>query len=73
MINPSTSSLLDWAASLNIDFPQDTIPVIMQGDSWMEWATQVCASKTFAINNTPRPDGFADWREWASRVYGIMN
>jgi hypothetical protein len=80
MIQPHYIELLDWAASLIIDYPQEDIPYLTKQDKWQEWGTIVVNSGIFAKYNVPPPfsnkstaKAYKTWQEWADAVYLIMS
>jgi hypothetical protein len=68
MVIPDGMPLLDWAAQLRIDFPDDDVPWLLDQD-WRLWAAQVAERATFAEFGCPDPYGFEDWLGWANAVY----
>lgn len=68
MILPYDMPIQQWAANISIDFPVSFQPVRVDDDNWREFAVQVNQIPQIAINNPPDPSGFADWRDWASRL-----
>lgn len=66
VVLPVGIDLLDWAASLVIDFPKDDIPRLDNRDAWREWAERLIESPSFLT--VPRPDAFPDWKSWAEMV-----
>ena len=39
---------------------------------WQEWAAGFVRAPGFASQAIPDPYGFKDWREWAMRVYPML-
>lgn len=72
MISPSNVDFLTFANSLTTDFPRDIILVEPVESDWNNWGNKIASSTTFAQAGVPRTESFGSWREWASRVYGIM-
>lgn len=72
MIIPEIIELDDWCSSLVIDFPTDDVPILINGD-WKSFGNTLSQTGNFAINNTPSPDNFNDWRSWAFSVFYLMN
>jgi hypothetical protein len=73
MIDPRNMGLRDWADSV----------ILVVGDAWAfgrledetqwrEWATGFVRSSDFAGRVVPDPYQFEDWREWAMRVYPML-
>jgi hypothetical protein len=65
-ITPDYISITDWAArtgDLLTSF--GTIPTLMSDYEWREWAGQVASLPAVTALGAPRPEGFADFREWA--------
>ena len=69
MVLPIDISLLDWAATLVIDFPNDAIPLLFDADQWRQWGDQLAQCTTFTQNQTPQTLDYSDWNTWAQAVY----
>lgn len=39
---------------------------------WQEWAAGFSGVGYFLNSGVPDPTGFADWRDWAERLVGIL-
>lgn len=70
-VQPRGLTLEDWAAQLRIDVT-DAVPVYGGGD-WQEWARACLALDAFQKGGAPRPEGFANWQDWAERVFQALN
>lgn len=66
IVLPVGIDVLDWAASLVIDFPRDDVPRLDDPSAWQQWAERLLQSPSFLL--APRPDAFSDWRSWAESV-----
>lgn len=73
IVLPVGIDLLDWAAQLQIDFPQDTVPVLFDRHAWRQWGNSLLASKTFSQSNCPFTDSFPDWQSWAVAFVRSLN
>lgn len=69
MVIPEHIGLLDWAAQLQIDFPNDNVPILLAEDAWREWGLAVLGCPSFRKANAPPPFDFNDWREWALGLF----
>jgi hypothetical protein len=39
---------------------------------WQDWAVGLLRANTLSPQNLPDPYAFDDWREWAMRVYPML-
>ncbi len=69
MIIPVGISLLDWAASLLIDFPNDNIPILYNEEEWKDWGDSVIFGPTFSSLNAPSTKFYDNWQDWAFALY----
>ncbi len=72
MIIPDQIELMDWSASLVIDFPNDNIPILMKDEDWRVWGNELVLATSFANNNAPGPNIYTDWKQWATALYFVM-
>jgi len=56
----------DWFDTTTLDLVQYG-PLARYEGSWRECAVQWLQNPQIAAFDVPRPDGFDDWRQWASR------
>lgn len=73
MIDPRGMGLRDWADSV-ILASGDAWPFGALKDEarWQEWAVNLARAPAFAQQVLPNPYQFSDWREWAMRVYPML-
>lgn len=71
MIDPVGMSLRDWADSV-IFATSDawSLPRLDDEARWQEWGVAVL--RAYQNQNPPNPYQFADWRDWARRVYPML-
>ena len=56
----------DWFSQLRIDHPELLdITVRPSEEHWVDDVELLLRNAAGATMNTPRPDGFANWRDWA--------
>lgn len=72
MVDPRGMDLLGWADSLQVDFPDDDIPILTEPNNWRTWGNDLTACQTFADNNPPDTNDYDDWFTWAQQVYYSM-
>lgn len=72
MINPKGISFVYWANTLTTDFPNDTIPKILDESQWRWWGDIVASSPTFVRSGAPRTADFSNPQEWAERLYAVI-
>lgn len=73
MMIPEFTDFKTWANSLIIDFPTDDIPLLYDEDKWKEWGNVLIQTTSFAENNAPQPETYADPLKWAKDVFYSMN
>jgi hypothetical protein len=76
MIIPKYISFHNWAASLQIDYPFDTIPIVpltTSEEEWKNWGGSLVSSQSFSKRNVQGPSDEKTWQEWAYKVYQIMS
>ena len=71
MIDPKGMTWRDWADAVILDVawsfgapPEET--------SWQDFAVGFVRAPQFAQRILPDPYQFSDWREWAMRVYPML-
>lgn len=72
MMLPTYTSLIIWADSLFIDFPDDNIPLLVNENEWKTWGNQLILQDSFMENSAPPPDTYPDWKAWAQDICEAM-
>lgn len=72
MINPSLSTLLEWAHSLLVDFPEQAPLILTDESDWKRWAAELTKTSYFSNSSIPNPNSFVEWRDWARQVFAIL-
>lgn len=73
MIDPRGMTLRDWADSVVLSVGSTwSIGKLTDEARWQDWAIGFTRAPTFAKQVVPNPYGFEDWREWAMRVYPML-
>ena len=73
MIDPRNMALRDWADSVILDLGDAWAFGTLGDDTqWQSWATAFVKSPAFTGRVVPDPYQFADWRDWAMRVYPLL-
>lgn len=67
--DPNLYSLEEWASALPPQF-NDTPRVV--GDNWHEFADALCLSRIGLQYGIPSPYMFDNWKDWAVRVYQVL-
>ena len=71
MINPTGMTLTDWADSVILTVGNAwSFPRLDDESQWQDWGVSVL--RAFAERSPPNPYEFSDWREWAMRMYPIL-
>lgn len=69
---PQRITLTNWAAALEIDFPEDNVPALSDEENWKEWGNLLVQENSFTRNGAPGTSGYSDWESWARAVYYTM-
>ncbi|MFN8994255.1 MAG: hypothetical protein ACK5X3_11430 [Pseudomonadota bacterium] len=73
MINPRNMSLTDWADSVILAVSDAWSFGRLEDESrWQDWAIGFVRASRFTQQVVPDPYQFADWRDWAERVYPML-
>ena len=73
MINPTGMTLRDWADSIVLAVPSAwSFGKLVAEDHWQDWAVGFVRASGIAQRVLPDPYQFTDWREWAMRVYSML-
>lgn len=72
IVLPVYIDLFDWAWQLQIDYPNDAIPRLMDELSWREWTNRVIECPSFSAQGVPSGEWFDDWRAWATALIRCM-
>lgn len=72
-VNPYGMSLRDWADSVILTANDAWAFGRLDDETkWQEWAVGFVRASNFAQRVPPDPYQFNDWREWAMRMYPIL-
>jgi hypothetical protein len=73
MIDPRGMSLLDWADSVVLSIGDAWAFGRLDDESrWQDWAVGFVRASDFTQRVPPDPYQFSDWRDWAMRMYPIL-
>lgn len=73
MIDPRGMSLRDWADSVLLAVNDAwTFGRLNDENKWQDWAVGFLRATPFAQRNPPDPYQFDNWRDWAMRVYPML-
>lgn len=71
MIDPRGMSLREYADAVIFTVRDRwSLPRLDDEADWQSWATVVL--RAFAAQGPPNPYFFDDWRDWAERVYPML-
>ena len=74
MIIPKGINFELWARQLNIDFPNDNIPIPLNGEKDLKpWGMSLIQCSSFAGKDIPVPEDNETFEDWAMKVYKLMN
>ena len=72
-VDPHGLTLKDWADSVILTVPNSWLLGRLDSDDrWQEWATGLVRAGSFSQRNLPNPYNFTDWKDWAMRVYPML-
>jgi hypothetical protein len=73
MINPRNMTLTDWADSVILVVSDAWSFGKLEDEArWQDWAIGFVRASPFTQQAIPDPYLFADWRDWAERVYPML-
>jgi hypothetical protein len=73
MIDPRGMTLIDWADSVILSVGDAwSFGRLDDENEWQDWATGFLKASPFSTRAAPDPYQFDDWREWAMRVYPML-
>lgn len=73
MIDPRNMTLRDWADSVILSVEVAwTFGRLDNEAEWQDWAVGFVRANTYSARTLPDPYQFDDWREWAMRVYPML-
>jgi hypothetical protein len=73
MINPVGMTLRDWADSvILVSGSAWSFGKLQDEERWQDWAVGFVRAASFAPQVIPDPYGFSNWRDWAMRVYPML-
>jgi hypothetical protein len=65
--------LIDWADSVILSVGDAwAFGRLDDENDWQDWATGFLKASPFSTRAAPDPYQFDDWREWAMRVYPML-
>ncbi len=73
MINPVGMTLTQWCDSVILAVGDAwSYPVLGDEAHWQDWAVSFLRAPIFGPQTPPDPYQFSDWRDWAERVYPML-
>jgi hypothetical protein len=73
MINPVGMTLLQWADAVILAGGDAwSFGKLTDESAWQDWAAGFVRATPFTQRTVPNPYQFDDWREWAQRVYPML-
>ena len=72
-IDPKGLTLQEWADSTILALRSSwNFGRLDREDQWQDWAANMVRALPVARRVLPNPYQFTDWREWAMRVYPML-
>jgi hypothetical protein len=72
-VNPIGMTLLNWADAVILTTNDAWAFGKLNNEAdWQTWATGFVRASPFTQRTLPDPFQFRDWREWAMRVYPML-
>jgi hypothetical protein len=73
MIDPRGMTLIDWVDSVILVVNDAwAFGRVIDENDWQKWALGFLNASPFSTRAVPDPFQFDDWREWAMRVYPML-
>ena len=73
MIDPRNMTLRDWSDSVILSVGDAWSFGRLDNESlWQDWGVGFLRAGSFATRAIPDPYEFSDWRDWAMRVYPML-
>lgn len=67
---PAFIGLRDWADAMSIDLQSYGLVPRLDDDDWKDFGRRLLILTN--LSTVPDPEGFEDWREWASRFVSAV-
>ena len=61
-----------WCSLMNELFAPQQLGVVTE-DKWREWGDGMAGNGYFMNSNIPDSRSFAEWKDWAASLVGIMS
>lgn len=72
MILPTGFTAVEWADRVLALTADNVTGRLDNPDKWREWAAGFLRNSRSIDLLPPDPEGFSDWREWAERMYPVI-
>jgi hypothetical protein len=73
MIDPVNMSLTEWADAVMLTVADTwSFGRLDDENKWQDWAVGFVRAPSLAQRVLPDPYQFTDWRDWAQRVYPML-
>ena len=73
MIDPVNMSLTEWADAVMLTVADTwSFGKLDDENKWQDWAVGFVRAPSLAQRVLPDPYQFTDWRDWAQRVYPML-
>jgi hypothetical protein len=73
MIDPVNMSLTEWADAVMLTAADTwSFGRLDDENKWQDWAVGFVRAPSLAQRVLPDPYQFTDWRDWAQRVYPML-
>lgn len=73
MIDPVNMSLTEWADAVMLTVADTwSFGRLDDENKWQDWAVGFVRAPSLAQRVLPDPYQFTDWRDWARRVYPML-
>jgi hypothetical protein len=73
IVLPMGMSFRRWAATLQVDYSTEDVPLPPPEDQWQGWAQRLVERNVFQNDQIPNPIGFKGWQDWAIRVAQVLS
>lgn len=73
MIQPEHLTFQKWFDAVSLLNPSGwSLGTVLDESKWREYAVGLVRAQPFATRTLPDPYQFTNWRQWADRVYPLL-
>ena len=69
---PRAITFVAWASVVAGELSQYNVGVPLPSEDWRVWALKLVSIPELAVEGLPNPIEFAEWPDWASEVFTVL-